>query len=53
MQGRKGQSVNTTLLTFFDITDLNNEKKLGSVWVDTKTYLDEQPRVFEILNRQS
>ena len=52
-QGREGQSVNTTMLTFYDVTDKDNEKRLGSVWVDTKVYLDEQPRVFEILNKQS
>jgi hypothetical protein len=52
-QGKSGQSVNTTLLTIYDVTDPNNEKNLGAVWVDTKVYLDEQTRVFEILNRQS
>ena len=54
MQGRDPkESVNTTLLTFYDVTDKDNEKTLGQIWVDTKVYLDEQPRVFEILNRQS
>jgi hypothetical protein len=53
MQGKEGQSVNTTLLTIYDITDKDNEKNLGAVWVDTKAYLDEQPRTFEILNKQS
>jgi hypothetical protein len=53
MQGKEGQSVNTTLLTIYDITDKENEKHLGQVWVDTKAYLDEQPRTFEILNKQS
>lgn len=48
---KEGQSVNTTLLTFYDITDKDNEKRLGSVWVDTKAYLDEQPRVFEIIRK--
>jgi hypothetical protein len=52
-QGREGQSVNTTFLTFYDVTDKDNEKMIGGVWVDTKVYLDEQPRVFEILNKQS
>jgi hypothetical protein len=48
-QGREGQSVNTTLLTFYDVTDKDNEKMIGAVWVDTKVYLDEQKRVFEII----
>ena len=48
-QGREGQSVNTTMLTFYDVTDKDNEKMLGAVWVDTKAYLDEQKRVFEII----
>jgi len=48
-QGKSGQSVNTTLLSIYDITDKDNEKRLGAVWVDTKVYLDEQKRVFEIL----
>jgi hypothetical protein len=50
-QGREGQSVNTTMLTFYDVTDKDNEKRLGSVWVDTKVYLDEQNRVFEIIRK--
>lgn len=53
MQGKKGQNVNVTLLSITDITDPNNEEDLGSIFVDTKVYLEEQPRVFEILNRQS
>jgi len=52
-QNKVGQSINATLLTITDITDKDNEKRLGSIWVDTKVYLDEQPRVFEILNKQS
>jgi hypothetical protein len=52
-QGKSGQSVNTTLLSIYDITDPNNEKSLGGVWVDTKVYLEEQSRVFEILNKKS
>lgn len=48
-QNKEGQSVNTTLLTFYDVTDKDNEKMIGAVWVDTKVYLDEQKRVFEII----
>lgn len=50
-QNKEGQSVNTTMLTFYDVTDKDNEKRLGSVWVDTKAYLDEQSRVFEIIRK--
>lgn len=54
MQGRDPkESVNVTFLTFYDVTDKDNEKMIGGTWVDTKVYLDEQQRVFEILNRQS
>lgn len=53
MQGKEGQSVNTTLLTIYDITDKDNEKNLGAVWVDTKVYLDEMPRVFKIIDKKS
>ena len=54
MQGRDPkESVNVTFLTFYDVTDKDNEKIIGGTWVDTKVYLDEQQRVFEILNRQS
>jgi hypothetical protein len=53
MQGKKGQNVNVTLLSIKDITDPENIEDLGAIFVDTKVYLDEQPRVFEILNRQS
>lgn len=53
MQGKKGQNVNVTLLSITDITDPNNEEDLGSIFVDTKVYLEEQPRVFEILNKRS
>ena len=52
-QGKEGQSVNTTMLTFYDVTDPKNEKMLGAVWVNTKEYLDEQKRVFEVLNSRS
>jgi len=53
MQGKKGQNVNVTLLSIKDITDPENVEDLGAIFVDTKIYLDEQPQVFEILNRQS
>ena len=50
MQGRDPkESVNVTFLTFYDVTDKDNEKMIGAVWVDTKVYLDEQKRVFEII----
>lgn len=53
MQGRDPkESVNTTLLTVYDITDGQN-KSLGSIWVDTKVFLDEYKRVFEVVKTQS
>lgn len=52
-QGRKGEKVNVTLLIITDITDPDNEVRLGSTYVDTQVYLDEQPRVFEIIKRIS
>lgn len=53
MQGKKGQNVNVTLLSIDDITDPDNKEDLGSIFVDTKVYLEEQLRVFEILKKQS
>ena len=53
MQGKKGQDVNVTLLHLKDITDPQNEEDLGAIFVDTKVYLDELKRVFEILKKQS
>ena len=47
-----GKEVNTTLLTVIDITDGQN-KSLGSIWVDTKVFLDEYKRVFEVVKTQS
>ncbi len=44
------QGVNTTLLTVIDITD-GQDKNLGSIWVDTKEFLDECNRVFEMLKK--
>jgi hypothetical protein len=51
MQGKK--DVNVTLLSFYDITDKDNEKSLGAAWVSTDVYLKEMPVVFEILKRNS
>jgi hypothetical protein len=47
------EGVNTTLLTVFDVTDPENEKNLGSIWVITREFLDELSRVFEITKRAS
>ena len=47
------QGVNTTLLSITDITDPNNKEDLGSIYVNTDTYLAEQRVVFEIINNQS
>ena len=53
-QGRNvNESVNVTLLTFYDITDKGDEKSLGAAWVLTDVYLKEMPVVFEILKRRS
>jgi hypothetical protein len=52
-QGRHGEDVNVTLLNVYDITDKDNEKRLGSIYVDTKEFLNEMPRVFEIIDRKS
>lgn len=53
MQGRDPkESVNTTLLTVYDITDGQN-KSLGSIWVDTKVFLDECKQVFEVVKTSS
>lgn len=52
-QGRPGDSVDVTLLTISDITDPENRIPLGSVYVHTDTYLDEQNVVFEVLDRKS
>jgi len=47
------KGVNTTLLSITDITDPDNEEDLGSIYVNTDTYLAEQRVVFEIINNQS
>jgi hypothetical protein len=47
------KGVNTTLLSITDITDPDNEEDLGSIYVNTDTYLAEQRVVFEIINKQS
>jgi hypothetical protein len=52
-QGRKGESVNVTLLTIYDITDPKNEKNLGAIYVDTKVFLDELRKVFEVEESRS
>jgi hypothetical protein len=52
-QGRKGEKVNVTLVTVFDITDPMKEQNLGKIWVDTTVYLDELKRTFEIIKQQS
>ena len=52
-QGRKGEKVNVTKLTVFDITEPMKEINLGSIYVDTDVFLDELKRVFEIEKQQS
>jgi len=47
----KGQDVNVTFLTIFDVT--NGEVELGVCYVDTKVFLDEYKVVFELLKRVS
>jgi hypothetical protein len=47
----KGESVNVTFLTIFDIT--NEEVELGVCYVDTKVFLDEYKVVFELLKNVS
>ena len=47
------EGVNVTLVTIFDITDPANEINLGKTWVDTKQFLDEMNRVFEVSRRES
>ena len=52
-QGRKGEKVNVTLVTVFDITDPMKEINLGKIYVDTTVYLDEMKRAFELIKHQS
>jgi hypothetical protein len=47
----KGQDVNVTFLTIFDVT--NGEVELGVCYVDTKVFLDEYKVVFELLKSVS
>ena len=47
----KGESVNVTFLTVFDIT--NGEVELGVCYVDTKVFLAEYKVVFQLLKSQS
>jgi hypothetical protein len=51
---RRGEEVNATLLTIYDITNGDDQKeKIGQIYVDTKAFLDEMNRVFEIRKRAS
>lgn len=53
LQGRDPkESVNVTFLTIFDITD-GQDIRLGQVYVDTKVFLDEYKRVFELIKTES
>ena len=47
----KGESVNVTFLTVFDIT--NGEVELGVCYVDTKVFLAEYKVIFQLLKSQS
>ena len=57
MQGRTGDKVNVTLLTIYELnpgakaftSQGDDYTRLGSIYVDTKEYLDEQKRVFEMI----
>ena len=51
--GRKGEKVNITLLTITDITDPENEERLGEVYVNTDVYLKEHRVVFNEIEHQS
>lgn len=53
MQGKNGQDVNVTKIYITDITDPKNEIRLGSAYVDTRIYLEEQKIVFDVLKRHS
>ena len=52
-QGKNGQDVNVTEIYITDITDPKNEIRLGSAYVDTRIYLEEQKIVFDVLKRHS
>lgn len=52
-QGKNGQDVNVTEIHITDITDPKNEIRLGSAYVDTRIYLEEQKIVFDVLKRHS
>ena len=51
--GRKGEKVNITLLTITDITDPENEERLGEIYVNTDVYLKEHRVVFNEIEHQS
>ena len=51
--GRAGEKVNITLLTITDVTDPDNEKMLGELYVNTDTYLQEHNIVFNELKKIS
>lgn len=52
-QGKVGEKVNVTCITIYDITDPDNEKRLGATYVFTDAFLDELNRVWEVIRRQS
>lgn len=48
------EKVNTTLLSIYDITEgsgRNSAKFIGAIYVSTDVFLDELPRIFEIIER--
>lgn len=53
LQGKRGERVNVTKLTFTDITNPKKEKSLGQIFVYTDVFLDELKRVFEITKSAS
>jgi hypothetical protein len=50
-QGKVGEKVNVTCVTMYDITDPDNEKRLGSTYVFTDAFLDELNRVWEVIRK--
>ena len=53
LQGKRGEEVNVTKLSFYDITEDNKGKSLGQIYVYTKVFLDELKRVFEVTKSAS
>ena len=49
---RKGESVNATLLTIYDITN-DTDTKIGRIYVATDAFLDELGRTFQIIKTAS